>query len=104
MISGVDLFLIVFGHNWYIAGQVSQVLALPAFLSYFSSATDRTAILAAKINYVPIWHGARLVAIGVLVYVAKTFNIDYSAFVTYYAGVMAMLYLIDIIYNYKCAK
>lgn len=58
---GPSIIELLFGGEWRVAGEMSSILAISAYLSIIAGATDRAALVVGLPIYVASWHALRLI-------------------------------------------
>lgn len=94
-ITGPFLYPIVFGAQWYVAGQTAQIYAVAAAFSFMTVPFERSGLIVNAWWYGPSWHFGRLVTtLGVLL-VCELVSATYLTFVSFLAVQSVILYVID---------
>ena len=99
-----DLFGIVFGNEWRIAGEYAQVLVISSFFQFIFTPLDKGAVVVGATTYIFIWNILRLtlyILLGIwIIYNNPTINFVLWLFV----GINIFIYLIDGLINFKISK
>lgn len=103
-VTGPFLYPLVFGSQWYAAGQTAQIYAVAAAFSFLTMPFDRSGLIVNAWWYGPGWQLARLVTtIGVLL-ISEMVSAHYLTFVSFLAAQSVCLYAVDVCASYLFSK
>ena len=89
------VYPLVFGDAWKDAGFYAVPLAVSSFLSFVTSPLDRACLVVNAWWYVPLWHTARAVSTGFIVWLAWFNEWSFQIFLFLLVVQMSTMYLID---------
>ena len=93
-----DLFGIVFGPDWTIAGKYAKLLLPLFFIRFVVSPISVTCSIYEKQGFALIWQISLLVALAVLFYVTRSLNLGFESFLTGLTWSSFVLYMVMLIY------
>ena len=103
-LTGPFLYSLVFGSQWYVAGQTAQIYAAAAALSFMTVPFERSGLIVNAWWYGPSWHFGRLVTtFGVLV-ACEAISASYLTFILLLTIQSGLLYVVDGIASYVFSK
>lgn len=85
----------VFGGAWADAGKYGAWMAIAAFFSFISGPLDRTSLVVGVWWYLPIWHIARFITTGGVVFASWLYTWSFDGFLILLVVQIASMYLID---------
>jgi len=97
------LFTFVLGPDWRIAGEFARILTVAAFFQFISVPLDTGAVIVNANRYIFIWHLIRLISFVSLFFVVKYYSININSFLWIFVLINALLYIFDVIVEYKLA-
>lgn len=93
----------IFGARWLDAGKYASLISISAFFSFISSPLDRACLVVGAWKYIPLWHAARTLSTGFVVWLSWSNNWGIRLFVIALVIQMSVLYLIDYWAEYRFA-
>jgi O-antigen/teichoic acid export membrane protein len=96
-----EIVKIIFGQNWLLAGQYSQILIFYAFFQFVATPLDKGAIILNHTNYYVNWTLFRLLLQIILVSFAVFYNVEINKFLWGLVFCNALAYIVDLFYQYS---
>ena len=103
-VTGPFLYPLVFGAQWYVAGQTAQIYAVAAALSFLTMPFDRSGLIVNAWWYGPGWQLGRLVTTISVLLICEMFSAPYLTFVSFIAAQSACLYAVDACASYLFSR
>ena len=103
-VTGPFLYPLVFGAQWYVAGQTAQIYAVAAALSFLTMPFDRSGLIVNAWWYGPGWQLGRLVTTISVLLICEMVSAPYLTFVSFLAAQSACLYAVDACASYLFSR
>lgn len=97
---GKEIFTLIFGERWELAGELAQVYSIAGWMSFVSIPFERTALVVNAWWYPPLWYVGRLLTTLIVLLYAFLNQIDFPSFVFFLTMQVAILHLIDVLCSY----
>lgn len=97
------LFGLLFGEKWRIAGEYAQLMSPMFFLRFLIGPLSNVAIIAQKNKYELYWQASLLLLLAAAAWFDHIALADPKGFITLFTIIYCVLYLIDLVANYKFA-
>ena len=94
-LTGPFLYPLVFGSQWYVAGETAQIYAVAAAFSFMTVPFDRSGLIVNAWWYGPSWHFGRLVTTLGVVILSEVIVAPYLTFVVLLTIQSLLLYIVD---------
>lgn len=94
-LTGPFLYPLVFGSQWYFAGETAQIYAVAAAFSFMTVPFDRSGLIVNAWWYGPSWHFGRLVTTLGVVILSEAVAAPYLTFVVLLTIQSLLLYIVD---------
>ena len=94
-LTGPFLYPLVFGSQWYVAGETAQIYAVAAAFSFMTVPFDRSGLIVNAWWYGPSWHFGRLVTTLGVVILSEAVAAPYLTFVVLLTIQSLLLYIVD---------
>jgi O-antigen/teichoic acid export membrane protein len=99
-----DLFGIVFGKEWRVAGEYAQILVVSSFFQFVFTPLDKGAVVVGATTYVFIWNILRF-ALYTLLAIWTIYNNPTITFILWlFIGINIIIYSIDGLINFLISK
>lgn len=95
------LFGLIFGDKWRVAGEYAQLMSPMFFMRFILGPLSNVAIIAQKNKYELYWQASLLVILAGAAWINHLVYADAKGFITLFTIIFCVLYLIDLIANYK---
>ena len=89
------LYPLIFGSQWYIAGETAQIYAVAAAFSFMTAPFDRSGLIVNAWWYGPSWHFGRLVTTLGVVILSEAIAAPYLTFIVFLTIQSLLLYVVD---------
>ena len=99
-----DVFALVFGEPWRIAGEYAQILVIASFFQFIFTPIDKGAIVVGKSTYIFIWHILRLFLFVLLFIIAGINSFSIETILWSFVAINISIYLLDGFMEYNFAK
>ncbi len=98
-----DLFALVFGESWRVAGEYARVLAVAAFFQFVFTPIDKGALIVGATRYIMIWHVVRLVSFASVLLAGWVFSLSVEMTLMLFVLANTAFYILDGIVGYRLA-
>jgi O-antigen/teichoic acid export membrane protein len=99
-----QLFAIVFGPQWRVAGEYARILVVGGFFQFVLTPLDKGALVVGATRYIFWWHTARLLMLGGLCWAVLTLRIEVITALWVLTAIRVVLYVADAVIGYRFAK
>jgi len=101
-----DLFALILGEKWRIAGEYARIITIASFFQFIFTPVDKGALIVGATTYILYWHLARLILLGVLfVFILiKRDNVTIEVIIWIIASINICLYLFDGFMEYNFSR
>ena len=101
---GIDIYTLIFGNNWYIAGKMASIMAISFFFGFISNPLARSSLIVNKKYFLIFINAVRLFISILLILISKYFQIDIWSFIWLSTIFMSIFYAFEILMNYTFAR
>jgi O-antigen/teichoic acid export membrane protein len=96
-----NLFAVIFGESWRMAGTYARVLAPVYYLCFIHACTGMTLNMLERQHWQLAWDSSRLIAVGLTVIVGASAGLGGTNLLTAFAGVSTTAYAVHIALCYR---
>ena len=90
-----DLFALVFGEPWRVAGDYARILAIGAYLQFVFAPVDKGALIVGATRYIFWWHVARLAGFAGAAALTWALRLPVEQFLLLYVVANSAVYVLD---------
>lgn len=98
LLSGY-IYPLVLGSQWESAGKYAQIFSVAAFFAFISTPLDRVSLILRVNTYLPSMHLLRMIATGVVMWVAVYFGLSFVEYLVALTFQMSLLYFVDMVFG-----
>tara|TARA_B100000686_G_scaffold320193_1_gene371607 strand:+ start:1118 stop:2410 length:1293 start_codon:yes stop_codon:yes gene_type:complete len=95
---------IIFGAEWYEAGQYATIVSISAFFGFITVPLDRGCLVTNRGWYVMLYHSLRVLTTFLIALLTSIFNWDFDFFLSILVCQMSLMYLFDYYANWLFSK
>jgi len=99
-----QIFTIVFGQNWILAGSYARILVVMGFLSFVIVPIDFSCILVGNTKYDFFWQLSQLIFISLLCLISIFTKFSILEFIVLFVIIRSAHYLAQLYFNYQFSK
>lgn len=99
-----DLFALVFGEPWRVAGEYARILSVATFFQFTFTPIDKGALIVGATRYIMVWHVVRLASFGAVLAAAWSFHLDIKHTLILFVIANIAVYMLDGIVGYVLAS
>ena len=103
-LTSPDIFALIFGKSWRVAGEYARILAIGAFFQFAFTPIDKGALIVGATRYIFLWHLTRFFLLLGLFVCTILCNIPVEIVLYTLVIINLTLYTIDGIMGFKFAK
>tara|TARA_B100000900_G_C20597596_1_gene724054 strand:+ start:1575 stop:2876 length:1302 start_codon:yes stop_codon:yes gene_type:complete len=104
MFFGVDIYSLIFGANWNVAGKMASIMSISFFFGFISNPLARSSLIVNKKYFLIFINAVRLFISILLILISKYFQTDIWNFIWLSTIFMSVFYAFEILMNYTFAR
>ncbi|MGX5711656.1 oligosaccharide flippase family protein [Sphingopyxis terrae subsp. ummariensis] len=99
-----DLFALVFGEPWRVAGEYARILSVATFFQFAFTPIDKGALIVGATRYIMMWHVIRLASFGAVLAAAWAFHLEIKLTLILFVAANVAVYTLDGIVGYHLSS
>lgn len=96
-----DLFALVFGESWRVAGDYARILLIASFFQFVFTPVDKGALIVGATRYIMVWHVIRLAAFSAAAVLSWKLSLTIEKTLLLFVLANVFVYVLDGIVEYK---
>ncbi len=99
-----ELFAVVFGETWRVAGEYARILLIASFFQFVFTPVDKGALIVGATGYIVVWHLVRLVCFVAVPFFGWIFSLSVEWVLVLFVVANVTVYVLDGIVEYRLSK
>ncbi len=104
LIFAPDIFALILGEPWRIAGEYARIISIASFVSFFNSPLTASALVTGQTGYLLKWDTSMLISNLLLVGLVWYFSWEIVTYLWLAVAVRVFHYLVDLVIEYQFAQ